>query len=101
MSEFSTGTYPEVFVSHTAISKTVHDAVARGELRRIGSRLYTRNFTESPERLVRRNWYYLITSYYPDALISDRTALENKPAGDGSVFLISQKGTETQLPGLT
>lgn len=40
MSEFSTGTYPEVFVSHTDISKAVYDAVARGELRRIGSRLY-------------------------------------------------------------
>lgn len=101
MSEFSTSTYPEVFVSHTAISKAVYDAVARGELRRIGSRLYTRNLTENPERLVRRNWYHLITSYYPDALITDRTALENKPAGDGSVFLISEKSTETQLPGLT
>jgi hypothetical protein len=101
MSKFSTGTYPEVFVSHTAISKAVYDAVARGELRRIGSRLYTRNLTENPEQLVRRNWYHLITSYYPDALITDRTALENKPAGDGSVFLISEKGTETQLPGLT
>ncbi|SNS32098.1 Fic family protein [Sphingomonas laterariae] len=101
MSEFSAGTYPEVFVSHTAISKAVYDAVARGELRRIGSRLYTRNLTENPERLVRRNWYHLITSYYPDALITDRTALENKPAEDGSVFLISEKGSETQLPGLT
>jgi len=101
MSEFSTGTCPEVFVSHTAISKAFYDAVARGELRRIGSRLYTRNLTENPERLVRRNWYHLVTSYYPDALITDRTALENKPAGDGSVFLVSEKGTETQLPGLT
>lgn len=55
MSEFSTGT-AEVFVSHTGISKAVYDAVARGELRRIGSRLHTRNLTENPERLVRRNW---------------------------------------------
>ncbi|MFT3811709.1 MAG: hypothetical protein QM698_17485 [Micropepsaceae bacterium] len=101
MSAFSTGRYPEVFVSHTAISKAVYDAVARGELRRIGTRLYTRNFSENPDRLVRRNWHHLITGYYPDALITDRTALENKPAADGSVFLISEKGTETQLPGLT
>ncbi|MDE2570156.1 MAG: Fic family protein [Sphingomonadales bacterium] len=101
MPEFSVSTCPEVFVSHTAISKAVYEAVARGELRRIGSRLYTRNLTEDPERLVRRNWYHLITSYYPDALIADRTALENKPAEDGSVFLVSGKGSETQLPGLT
>lgn len=101
MSEFSPATCPEVFVSYTAISDAVYAAVGRGELRKIGSRLYTRNLTEDPERLVRRNWYHLITSYYPDALITDRTALENKPAADGSVFLISEKGSETALPGLT
>ncbi len=101
MSQFSAAPYPEVFVSNTAISKAVYVAVERGELRKIGSRLYTRNLTEDPERLVRRNWYHLITSYYPDALITDRTALENKPAEDGSVFLVSEKKTEVQLPGLT
>lgn len=49
---------------------------------------------------MRRNWYYLVTAYCPDALIADRTALENKPADDGSVFLISQKERETALPGI-
>lgn len=101
MPEFSANAYPEVFVSNTAISKAVYEAVARGELRKIGSRLYTRNLTDDPERLVRRNWYHLITSYYPDALITDRTALENKPAKDGSVFLISKKRPEVELPGIT
>jgi len=101
LAEFSVATSPEIFVSYTDISKAVYEAVARGELRKIGSRLYTRNLTEDPERLVRRNWYHLITSYYPDALITDRTALENKPAKDGSVFLVSEKTTETKLPGLT
>lgn len=101
MPEFSADAYPEVFVSNTAISKAVYEAVGRGELRKIGSRLYTRNLTDDPERLVRRNWYHLITGYYPDALIADRTALENKPAEDGSVFLISRKKPEVKLPGIT
>lgn len=100
MSEFSVATMPEVFVSDTAISKAVSEGVARGRLRKLGSRLYTRNLDEAPERLVLRNWYYLITSYYPDALITDRTALENKPALDGSVCLISDKKRDTVLPGL-
>lgn len=101
MSEFSVTAYPEVFVSNTDISKAVHDAVGRRELRKIGSRLYTRNLTDEPEQLVRRNWYYLITGYYPDALITDRTAIENKPATDGSVFFISEKKAEIELPGIT
>src|SRR3546814_10364978 len=101
MPDFSVNALPGVFVSETSISKPVSEAVDRGELRKIGSRLYTRNLAEDPERLVRRNWYHLITSYYPDALITDRTALENRPADDGSVFLISDKTRETELPGIT
>jgi len=101
MPEFSVADMPEVFVSDTAISKAVSEALARGKLRKLGSRLYTRNLDEEPERLVLRNWYYLITAYYPDALITDRTALENQPAPDGSVCLISDKKRDTELPGLT
>ncbi|MBO6826479.1 MAG: Fic family protein [Sneathiella sp.] len=100
MPEFSVDAMPEVFVSDTSISKAVSEAVARGKLRKLGSRLYTRNLQEAPDRLVLRNWYYLITAYYPDALITDRTAIENKPAADGSVFLISDKKRKVELPGL-
>ncbi|MBE0532146.1 MAG: Fic family protein [Rhodospirillales bacterium] len=100
MPEFSVAAMPEVFVSDTAISKAVSEAVARGRLRKLGSRLYTRNLEEQPERLIRRNWYYLITGYYPDALITDRTALENQPASDGSVCLISAKKRDVVLPGI-
>ena len=99
MPDFSTN-WPEVFVSDTAMSKAVYDALRRGEIRKIGSRLYSRNLTEAPESLVRRNWYHLVAGYYPGALITDRTALENKPAQDGSVFLISAKRQEVKLPGI-
>jgi len=100
MPEFSIDAMPEVFVSETAISKSVSAAVARGQLIKIASRLYTRNLDEAPERLVRRNWYHLLPSYYPDALITDRTALENQPAPEGSVCLISDKKRDVVLPGL-
>jgi Fic family protein len=100
MPEFSVSALPEIFVSDATISKPVSEAVARGMLRKLGSRLYTRNMYEDAERLVRRNWYHLITSYYPDAIITDRTALENQPAADGSVCLISNKKRDIVLPGL-
>lgn len=100
MAEFSVAKVTEVFVSNAAISNAVYEALARGQLRKIGSRLYTRNLDEDPEKLVRRCWYHIITAYYPDALISDRTALENRPAPDGSICLISSKKRNTVLPGL-
>lgn len=101
MSKFSVSALPEVFVSDETITQSVYDAVERGQLRKLGSRLYTRNLDEAPERLVRRHWYNLVGFYYPDAIIADRTALEGKPAEDGSVFLISTKRRDTKLPGLT
>lgn len=91
---------PEVFVSHTDISSQVSQAVSSGELKKIGSRLYTKNLTDDPQVIVKRHWYNLLSEYYPDALISDRTALENKPATDGSVFIISSKKRITEIPGL-
>lgn len=100
MPVFSLETLPEVFVSDSAISKAVSEALSRGKLRKLGSRLYTRNLDEEPKRLVLRNWYHLIAAYYPDALITDRTALENAPARDGSVCLISSKKREVSLPGV-
>jgi hypothetical protein len=100
MPEFSIEALPEVFVSDMGISKAVSAAVAQGRLRKLASRLYTRNLDEEPERLVRRNWYYLVTAYFPDALITDRTALENQPAPDGSVCLVSNKKRDVVVPGL-
>ena len=46
MPEYSISAMPEIFVSDTAISKVVSEAVARGQLRKLGSRLYTRNLEE-------------------------------------------------------
>ena len=79
MPEFSISAMPEVFVSDSSISKAVYEAVERGQIRKLGSRLYTRNLKDDPDRLIRRNWYNLIVSYYPDAMIADRTALERIP----------------------
>ena len=39
---------PEAFVSDTAISREVSRAVKAGKLRKLASRLYTRNLTDPP-----------------------------------------------------
>lgn len=93
--------FPEIFVSTTDTSATVNKAVKAGRLRKIGTRLYTKNLDDAPEDIVRQNWHRLLKSYYPDALIADRTAFENRPAEDGSVFIISSKKRSTVLPGIT
>ena len=92
---------PEIFVSNKEMSSAVSKAVQVGRLRKIASRLYSGNMTEAPESIVKRNWHALLKDYFPDALISDRTALENRPANDGSVFIISSGTRDLALPGIT
>jgi Fic/DOC family len=92
---------PEVFVSDAKLAGAVSRGVKLRRLRKLGSRLYTRNLTEPPERIVRRNLWPLVAAYLPGALISDRTAFENRPAADGSVFLIADHKRNIALPGLT
>ena len=59
---------PEAFVSGTAISREVSRAVKAGRLRKLASRLYTRNLTDPPAAVVRRNLWTLVAGYFPDAL---------------------------------
>jgi len=98
---FKVSSLPEVFVSSKAMASAVSKAVKAGRLRKIGSRLYTQNMTEAPELIVKRNWHPLLKGYFPDAMIADRTALENRPAPDGSVFIISSGKRTVELPGIT
>lgn len=92
---------PEVVVSHAAISKRISLAVKAGLLRRIASRLYTRNLTDSPDILVRRNLWNIVAGYFPGGLVADRTALENAPSPGGSICLVSRRGAAVRLPGVT
>ncbi|MEX2639177.1 MAG: Fic family protein [Balneolales bacterium] len=91
---------PEVFLSNAKISSGVSQALKEGKILKIASRLYTKNLKDEPEQIVARNWHHVLKAYFPDALIADRTALENKPAVDGSVFIISSKKRSIQLPGI-
>ncbi len=93
--------FPEVFVSTTDTSLVVSRAMRQGELRQIGSKLYTKNLVDAPEQIVRRHLWPLVASFVPGALIADRTAIENVPAADGSIFIISDRKRDVALPGLT
>jgi len=91
---------PEAFVSHTGISRAVSRAVKARRLRKLASRLYTRNLDDPPEDIVRRNLWGIVAGYFPGSLIADRTAFEAAPASDGSLCLVSQQGRTVELPGV-
>jgi Fic/DOC family protein len=92
---------PEVFVSTAAMSAAVSRGVALGKLRKLGSRLYTTNLREDPATLVRRHVWEIAAGFFPGGLVADRTALEQRPAPDGSIFLVAPRAGRVTLPGLT
>src|SRR5215471_14601075 len=92
---------PEAFASSAELATAVLREVKAGRLRKLGSRLYTRNLNDPPEKIVQRNLWPLVAAYLPGALIADRTALENRPASDGSVFLIGDHKRDIEMTGVT
>ena len=91
---------PYVFSASAAPRSTISDAVARGELRRLARGLYTRNLTDPPEQVIRQNLYDVVAALYPGALIADRSARLARPTEDGSLFLVHDRTTKAELPGL-
>lgn len=92
---------PEVFLSHVGMTHMISREMKKGKLRKIGPRLYTKNLKDIPEQIVKRHIWDIVSAYFPDGIIADRTALENKPAADGSIFLVSARIREVKLPGYT
>lgn len=101
MPHLSLDQLPEAFVSDTSLAPLVSKEMKRRRLRKLASRLYTKNLTDPPEIIVRCHLWPLVGAYFPGGLIADRTALENAPAADGSIFLISDKKRSVTLPGIT
>ena len=72
-----------------------------GTLRKIAPRIYTPNFSESAETIVKRNLFHILSHLYPGAMLSHRTALEFKPTAAGHVFLTYTYTKRIHLPGIT
>lgn len=72
-----------------------------GKIRKIAARIYTPNFTEVPEAIIRRNLFTILGRLYPEAVLSHRSALEFKPTSSGHLFLTYTYTKAIKLPGVT
>jgi len=97
---FSLADQREVFFSSADVSDAVRYAVRTGKVRQLGPRLYTKSVTSTPEAVCLRNWTEISAGYFPGAVIVGRTAMDFKPAEDGSVFLLAASTRDVRLPGL-
>ena len=80
---------------------TLSRRVARGELRRLASGVYTSDVSADPAAVVKREWPTIVGGMLPGAVITDRSAPTGGPA-DGVLYLAhNARDRELTLPGLT
>lgn len=91
---------PEVFASTREITRSVSRLARARRLRKLGPALYTTNLDDPPAVIVRRHLWQIVGLLAPGAVISHRTAIENRPAEDGSVFVTGGYDRTIELPGL-
>ena len=72
---------------------------AQGKLRRIHPGVYTDDLAQPIEATVRRELYALCAAIAPGAIVSHRSALENKPTPGGNFYLTASYRREVPLPG--
>ncbi len=90
----------EIIIGTKERSKEIGKWEKQGLLRKIAPRLYTSSLEEAPEKIIRRNWYRVISDLFPEAFLSHRSALERMPTPGGHLYLTrNYKGT-LELPGL-
>ncbi len=94
--------WPEIVVSTAARRREISDAVKRGHLRQIASRIYTSNHRGEPAELIRRHWPAVASTFFPRAVVTDRSAADPGLIVDGNLFLEHEgPDREVELPGLT
>ncbi|AYD48865.1 Fic family protein [Arachidicoccus soli] len=81
-------------------SKRIAQRIRTGELKKIAPKIYTSNLSDATEKIILRNWFFILSHLYAGAILSHRSAFEGQPA-DGHIFLTYSSARNVQLPGLT
>lgn len=82
-------------------SRRITALVKEKLIRKIAPRIYTSNLEEEPAVVIKRNWYRILATLFPDSTLSHRSALEFKPTYGGHIFLTYSYTSNVLLPGLT
>ena len=87
--------------SNKSESSRINTYERAGRIRKIAPRIYTSNLLEDPALIIRRNWYLILANHYPEAILSNRSALEFRPTPNGHVYLTYSYTRNIKLPGMT
>lgn len=87
--------------SDLAESKQLSKLIKQGVVRKIATKIYSSNFVDTPEVIIRRNLFMVLGRLYRKAVISHRSAFEFAPTKSGHIFLTYSYTKNILLPGVT
>jgi len=87
--------------SDTVLNRQLSKLEKKGQIKKIAPRIYTSNFNESEEVIIRRNIFTILGKLYPGAVLSHRSALEFKPTAANQIFVTYTYTKKIELPGIT
>lgn len=91
-----------IFTSNdVALNKQLAKLESAGQIKKIAPRIYTSNFNEPEETIIRRNIFTILGKLYPGAVLSHRSALEFKPTTANQIFVTYTYTKKIELPGIT
>ena len=91
---------PDVFLATSGQAPAIYRARQRGEIRKIGARLYTRLVTIPASEVIRQRRWQIAALYAPGAVIGFRTAFESQPTAGGTIFANGPARKAVDLEGL-
>jgi len=94
-------TLTEIFTTSPSSRKMISNATKANRVRRLARGLYTKDLDTPLEDYVRCHLWEIVTKLYSEPILDGRTALQNGPDNDGSIFLVVSAGYDTFLPGFT
>ena len=72
-----------------------------GQLRQLATGMYTGNLKSAAQDIAQRNWSRVVSNFAPGAVLSHRSAFDNRPEGQ-QVFITRTAGQRRfDVPGLT
>jgi hypothetical protein len=80
--------------------QTISDKVRRGDLRPIATGVYSTDLVSTSEALVAQYWHLIVGRLFPNAVITDRSALTGGKVGGYLYLAHDRRARQLNLPGL-
>jgi fido (protein-threonine AMPylation protein) len=87
--------------SDKKIRKQIALLESTGKIKKIAPRIFTSNFIDTDEVIIKRNLFSILGNLYPGAVLSHRSAIEFKPTATGQIFVTYTYTKKIELPGIT